>query len=80
MLERKEGNGMRLIDERLLTDDMQARHWHLLNGELVFSTAAAPVSPIRYREKADALLKMWMDDELTDGEYYKIMDRLNQKR
>ena len=47
-------------------------------GELVYSTEAAPVSPIGYRQKADALLKMWMDDELTDGEYYKIMDRLNK--
>ena len=44
------------------------------NGELVYSTEA----PIGYQQKADALLKMWMDDELTDGEYYKIMDRLNK--
>lgn len=44
------------------------------NGELVYSTEA----PIGYRQKADALLKMWMDNELTDGEYYKIMDRLNK--
>ena len=44
----------------------------------MYSTEAAPVSPIGYRQKADALLKMWMDDELTDGEYYKIMDRLNK--
>ena len=44
------------------------------NGELALSTEA----PIGYRQKADALLKMWMDDELTDGEYYKIMNRLNK--
>lgn len=34
---------------------------------------------IGYNEKSDALLKMWMDDELTDKEYNRIMDRLNEK-
>lgn len=34
---------------------------------------------IGYREKSDALLKMWMDDDITDGEYGKIMNRLNKK-
>ena len=34
---------------------------------------------ITYRDCANALLKMWMDDVLTDGEYRKIMDRLNAK-
>ncbi len=35
---------------------------------------------IGYHEKADALLKMWMDDDITDYEYGTIMDRLNKKR
>lgn len=38
---------------------------------------------ISYQMCADALLKMWMDDVLTDGEYNHIMDKLNaweQKR
>lgn len=35
--------------------------------------------PIQYRECADAMLKMWMDNVLTDGEYNKTMDRLNAK-
>ena len=34
--------------------------------------------PINYQSCADALLKMWMDKILSDGEYYKIMDRLNK--
>lgn len=34
---------------------------------------------IGYHEKSDALLKMWMDDDITDGEYGKIMNRLNKK-
>lgn len=35
------------------------------------------VKQIGYQECADAMLKMWMDDILTDGEYNKIMDKLN---
>ena len=34
---------------------------------------------IGYREKSDALLKMWMDNDITDGEYGKIVNRLNKK-
>ena len=32
---------------------------------------------ITYQTCSDALLKMWMDNVLTDGEYNRIMDRLN---
>lgn len=32
---------------------------------------------ISYQMCADALLKMWMDDVLSDGEYEQIMDKLN---
>lgn len=34
---------------------------------------------IRYDDCANALLKMWMDNVLTDGEYYRIADKLNEK-
>lgn len=34
---------------------------------------------IGYRECADAMMKMWMDNVLTDAEYYRIMDRLNRQ-
>ena len=34
---------------------------------------------ISYIDCANAMLKMWMDNVLTDGEYYKIMDKLNNK-
>ena len=34
---------------------------------------------IGYRECADAVLKMWMDNVLTDGEYNRIIDKLNAK-
>ena len=33
---------------------------------------------ISYRDCADAMLKMWIDDVLTDGEYSRIMDKLNE--
>ena len=34
---------------------------------------------IGYRECADAVLKMWMDNVLTDGEHNRIIDKLNAK-
>ena len=34
---------------------------------------------IGYDDCANALLKMWMDNVLTDGEYYRIAGKLNVK-
>lgn len=34
---------------------------------------------IGYDDCANALLKMWMDNVLTDGDYYRIADKLNKK-
>lgn len=34
---------------------------------------------IGYDDCANALLKMWIDNVLTDGEYYRIADKLNEK-
>ena len=36
------------------------------------------VKEINYVDCSDALLKMWMDDVLTDGEYSRIMEKLNR--
>lgn len=33
---------------------------------------------ITYQDCANALLKMWMDEILTDGEYYRIVRKLNE--
>ena len=33
---------------------------------------------IGYSQCANAMLKMWMDNVVTDGEYNRIMDRLNK--
>ena len=35
------------------------------------------VKPISYEDCANAMLKMWMERVLTDGEYNRIMDKLN---
>lgn len=36
------------------------------------------VKPIDYSMCADSMLKMWMENVLTDSEYNRIMDRLNK--
>ena len=33
---------------------------------------------IRYSDCANALLKLWMENIITDGQYNLIMDRLNK--
>ena len=35
--------------------------------------------PITYADCANAMMKMWIDNVLTDGEYNRIMDKLNAK-
>lgn len=37
------------------------------------------IEPISYVDCSNAMLKMWMDDVITDGEYRHIMDKLNKK-
>ena len=42
-------------------------------------TSAQPeVKQISYTDCANAMLMMWMDKVLTDGEYNRIMDKLNE--
>ena len=42
------------------------------------STESEP-RPISYLDCSNAMLKMWMDNVLTDGEYNRIMEKLNAK-
>lgn len=35
-------------------------------------------SEIKYSDCANALLKLWMENIITDGQYNLIMDRLNK--
>mgnify|MGYP007115361429 CR=1 FL=1 len=39
--------------------------------------AEPEIKPIEYRDCANAMLRMWMDNVVTDGEYNRIMDKLN---
>lgn len=41
------------------------------------SSAEPEPQEIGYTDCANAMLKMWIDNVLTDGEYYRIMDKLN---
>ena len=54
----------------------------LLKARGVINTlpsADPEIKPISYMDCTNALLKMWIDNVLTDGEYNKIMDKLNAK-
>ena len=51
---------------------------HHENPDILDVPPAQPeVKEIGYAECANAMLKMWIDNVLTDGEYNRIMDRLN---
>jgi len=39
--------------------------------------AEPEVEPISYQDCANAMMKMWIDNVITDGEYNRIMDKLN---
>lgn len=39
--------------------------------------AQPEIKPIDYQDCANAMLRMWMDNVVTDGEYNRIMDKLN---
>ena len=41
------------------------------------SSAQPEIKPIDYQDCANAMLRMWMDKVVTDGEYNRIMDKLN---
>lgn len=40
-------------------------------------SAQSEVRPIGYQDCSNAMLMMWMDNVVTDGEYNRIMDKLN---
>ena len=40
-------------------------------------SAQPEVRTIDYQDCSNAMLKMWMDNVVTDGEYNRIMDKLN---
>lgn len=53
--------------------------WHYDRNAILRCPSAQPeAKEIGYAECANAMLKMWMDNVLTDGEYNRIMDKLNE--
>ena len=50
------------------------------DAEAIPTAAVVPTDPqeIGYGQCANTMLKMWMDNVVTDGEYNRIMDRLNK--
>lgn len=50
----------------------------ILKHRLIALPSAQPeIKPIDYQDCANAMLRMWMDGVVTDGEYNRIMDKLN---
>ena len=50
----------------------------MLNMFLPADVVPKEPQEIGYDQCANAMLKMWMDNVVTDGEYNRIMDRLNK--
>lgn len=40
-------------------------------------SAQPEIKPVDYQDCANAMMRMWMDNVVTDGEYNRIMDKLN---
>ena len=49
-----------------------------IDGLISLPSAQPEIKPIDYQDCANAMMKMWMDNVLTDGEYNRIMDKLNK--
>lgn len=47
--------------------------------EIAVRAMAKDAKEISYADCSDALLKMWMDNVITDGEYNRIMEKLNER-
>lgn len=58
--------------------DLIMRGIHLCEEAVMYQPSAQPeAKPISYADCANATMMMWIDKVLTDGEYKKIMDKLN---
>ena len=64
----------------LINSDADAQHFiDVLVMFIEHLPSAQPeIKPIEYRDCANAMLRMWIDNVLTDGEYNRIMDKLNK--
>lgn len=63
--------------ERFITELRDAMKEDLKEDIADLPSAHPETRPIGYQECANAMLKMWIDNVVTDGEYSRIMDKLN---
>lgn len=73
-----------MIDKSVMVDSKMKLHKRLeelckLAIKALEQQSESEIKPIGYRECSNAMLKMWMDNVLTNGEYYRIMNKLNAK-
>ena len=54
-----------------------AAHNHIIDVIKRLPSAQPEVRSIDYQDCSNAMLMMWMDNVVTDGEYNRIMDKLN---
>lgn len=65
-------------EEMNVLDNILFRFWQMgWLDKLELPPAQPDCKPINYQDCANAMLKMWMDNVVTDGEYNRIMDKLN---
>lgn len=73
---------MRAIDADALKEDLTRFYDNEVTARKLIDeqpTIQPEPHEIGYDDCANALLKMWMDNVLTDGEYYRIAGKLNYK-
>lgn len=73
---------MRAIDADALKEDLTRFYDNEVTARKLIDeqpTIQPEPHEIGYDGCANALLKMWMDNVLTDGEYYRIAGKLNVK-
>ena len=61
--------------------DMSVNDYHELLAcinDIPAADVVEKVHPIGYEDCANAMMKMWIDNIITDGEYSRIMDKLNK--
>ena len=59
------------------TDEGATAYYETVKAIKALPSAQLDPQEIGYWECSNALLKMWIDNVLTDGEYYRIADKLN---
>ena len=77
------------ISRQAALDDAHRQIWYRMNQQGMrdridewlknLPSAEPETKEIGYTDCANAMLKMWMDEVITDGEYNRIMDKLNAR-